>query len=134
MYSTVFTKDIHLHNLFAHAEKILDPKSHALPSDSETCKILNAAHDIQLVAAIKFLPTILNQLFVLLTCNISDEVGHCIVRLIIHIVNLIHEAGRHEIILAYIKVHTKIYKLYLICQVHFFLLNIIFFSSYLSRQ
>jgi hypothetical protein len=95
---------VHLHNLFTHAEKIIDPMPVAVPSDSETCKILKAAHAMQLVTIITFLPTILNQLFTLLTCNVSDEVGQHTVRLLIHIINMIHEAGRQEILLAYVKV------------------------------
>ncbi|XP_014295486.1 dedicator of cytokinesis protein 9 isoform X2 [Microplitis demolitor] len=101
--STVFTRDPHLHNLFIHAEKILDNKLSGIPSDSETCKILKAAHAIQLVTAITFLPTILNQLFSLLTCNPSDEVGLYIIRLLIHIINLIYKAQRKDIINAYVK-------------------------------
>ncbi|KAH0567488.1 dedicator of cytokinesis protein 9 isoform X3 [Cotesia glomerata] len=101
--STVFTRDPHLHNLFVHAERILDNKLSGIPSDSETCKILKAAHAIQLVTAITFLPTILNQLFALLTCNPGDEVGLYIIRLLIHIINLIYKAQRKEIIHAYVK-------------------------------
>ncbi|KAG8037848.1 hypothetical protein G9C98_006059 [Cotesia typhae] len=101
--STVFTRDPHLHNLFVHAERILDNKLSGIPSDSETCKILKAAHAIQLITAITFLPIILNQLFALLTCNPGDEVGLYIIRLLIHIINLIYKAQRKEIIHAYVK-------------------------------
>lgn len=104
MSSTVFTKDLNLHNLFTHAEKIIDPTCVAIPSNLETCKILKAAHEIQMTTIITFLPTILNLLFTLLTSKVNDEVNHCIVRLLIHIIDLIHEAGRQEILLAYIKV------------------------------
>lgn len=78
-----------------------------MPSDTETCKILKAAHAIQLVTAITFLPTILNQLFTLLTYNIGEEVGLYIIRVLIHIINMIHEAGRKEILQAYIKVKKE---------------------------
>ncbi|XP_033225104.1 dedicator of cytokinesis protein 9 isoform X4 [Belonocnema kinseyi] len=101
--STVFTRDPHLHNLFAHAERILETKPSAMPSDSEACKILKAAHAMQLVTVVTFLPTILNQLFALLTCNVSDEIGLCIIRLLVHIINMVHEAGRKEILQAYVK-------------------------------
>ncbi|XP_035734604.1 dedicator of cytokinesis protein 9-like isoform X2 [Vespa mandarinia] len=103
LISTVFTRDPHLYNLFAHAERILDTRPSVMPSDTETCKILKAAHAIQLVTAITFLPTILNQLFTLLTYNIGEEVGLYIIRVLIHIINMIHEAGRKEILQAYIK-------------------------------
>ena len=107
--STVFTRDPHLHNLFAHAERILEMKPSAMPSDSEACKILKAAHAMQLVTVITFLPTILNQLFVLLTCNVSDEIGLYIIRLLVHIINMVHEAGRKEILQAYVKVKSVTY-------------------------
>ncbi|XP_018313730.1 dedicator of cytokinesis protein 9 isoform X2 [Mycetomoellerius zeteki] len=103
LISTVFTRDLHLHNLFIHAERILDTKPSTTPSDSETCKILKAAHAVQLVTVITFLPTILNQLFVLLTCNTSQEVGLYVIRVLIHFINMVHEAGRKEILQAYIK-------------------------------
>ncbi|KAK0080760.1 hypothetical protein PV326_008002, partial [Microctonus aethiopoides] len=103
LLSTVFTRDSHLHNLFVHAERILDNKLSGIPSDSETCKILKAAHAIQLPTAITFLPTILNQLFSLLTCNLSEEVGLYIIRVLIYIINLIYKAGRKEILQAYVK-------------------------------
>lgn len=109
IHSTVFTKDLHLHNLFAHAEKIIESMPLSVPSDSESCKILKSAHAIQLSTAITFLPTIFNQLLTLLTCNLTEEVGQCTVRLLIHLVNFIHEAGRQEILLAYVKVKYLAY-------------------------
>lgn len=105
MISTVFTRDVHLHNLFAHMERILDTKLGAVPADSETCKILKAAHAVQLVTVITFLPTILNQLFTLLTCTTNEEVGWYIIRVLIHFINMVHEAGRKETLQAYIKVN-----------------------------
>lgn len=103
LYSTVFTKDQHLHNLFAHTEKLLDVKPPQLTSDSETCKVLKAAHAIQLTAAITFLPTLLNHLFTLLIVSSSEEVGLNIIRVLIHIVHMIHEAGRKDILQSYVK-------------------------------
>ncbi|XP_043275620.1 dedicator of cytokinesis protein 9 isoform X2 [Venturia canescens] len=103
LISTVFTRDPHLHNFFVHAERILDTKPSAVPSDMETCKILKAAHAIQLITAITFFPTIINQLFALLTCNTSEEVGLYIIRVLIHIISLVHQAGRKEILQAYVK-------------------------------
>ena len=105
LISTVFTRDVHLHNLFAHMERILDTKLGVVPADSETCKILKAAHAVQLVTVITFLPTILNQLFTLLTCTTNEEVGLYIIRVLIHFINMVHEAGRKEILQAYIKVN-----------------------------
>jgi len=57
------TRDPHLQNLFHHAEKLVQPQIGAFPPETETCKILKAAHAIQLATLIQFLPTTFNQLF-----------------------------------------------------------------------
>ncbi|RZC34337.1 dedicator of cytokinesis protein 9 [Asbolus verrucosus] len=103
LYSTVNTKDQHLFNLFSHAERLLDPKPSALPSEIETCKILKALHAIQLTTLITFLPTLLNQLFTLLVATSSEEIGLNIIRVLINLVNMVYEAGRKEILQAYVK-------------------------------
>lgn len=103
LVSTVNTKDQHLFNLFSHTERLLDSKPTALPAESETCKILKALHAIQLTTLITFLPTLLNQLFALLTSTSSDEIGLNVIRVLINLVNMIHEAGRKEILLTYVK-------------------------------
>nr|CAD7194888.1 unnamed protein product [Timema douglasi] len=103
LVSTVVTRDQHLHNMFSHTDRLLDPKSTSLPSESETCKILKAAHAIQLPYCITFLPTLLNHLFSLLVVTTSEEVGLNIIRVLIHMIHMIHEAGRKEVLQAYIK-------------------------------
>lgn len=103
LVSTVNTKDQHLHNLFAHAEKLLDPKPSALPAEVETCKILKALHAIQRTTLITFLPTLLNQLYTLLIVTNSDEIGLNVIRVLINLVNMVYEAGRKEILHAYVK-------------------------------
>lgn len=101
--STINTKDQHLFNLFTHAEKLLDPKPTAIPSESETCKILKALHAIQLTTLITFLPTLFNQLFTLLVATSSDEIGLNIIRVLINLVNMVYEANRKDILQAYVK-------------------------------
>lgn len=103
--STVLTTDQHLHNLFTHAERILQQnKSTALPAESETCKILKAAHAIQIRSVITFLPTILNQLFNLLVHTNSEEIGLNIIRLLINLIHMVaEEAGRKELLSSYVK-------------------------------
>ncbi|XP_063232760.1 dedicator of cytokinesis protein 9 isoform X1 [Bacillus rossius redtenbacheri] len=103
LVSTVATKDQHLHNLFSHTEKMFGPKPSALPSESETCKILKAAHAMQLPSCITFLPTLLNHLFSLLVTTTSEEVGLNVIRVLIHVIHLIHEAGRKSILQTYVK-------------------------------
>ncbi|XP_055386706.1 dedicator of cytokinesis protein 9 isoform X2 [Condylostylus longicornis] len=103
--STVLTSDQHLHNLFAHVERLMEQsKMHAIPAISETCKILKAAHAIQISSLIAFLPTILNQLFTLLVNTTNEEIGLNIIRLLINIIHMIiEEAGRKELLFSYVK-------------------------------
>lgn len=103
LVSTVNTRDQHLFNLFSHTEKLLDVKPSVLPSESETCKILKASHAIQMTTLISFLPTILNQHFTLLISTLSNEIGLNVIRVLINIVNMVHEAGRKEILMSYVK-------------------------------
>lgn len=103
LISTVHTRDQHLHNLFIHAERLLDTKPSALPAETETCKILKALHAIQLTTLITFLPTLLNQLFTLLVVTNSEEIGLNIIRVLINLVHMICESSRKEILHTYIK-------------------------------
>ncbi|KAJ8916213.1 hypothetical protein NQ315_016352 [Exocentrus adspersus] len=101
--STINTKDQHLFNLFTHAERLLDPKPTAIPSEGETCKILKALHAIHLTTLIAFLPTLFNQLFALLVVTTSEEIGLNIIRVLINLVNMVYDANRKDILLAYVK-------------------------------
>ncbi|XP_046801716.1 dedicator of cytokinesis protein 9 isoform X4 [Lucilia cuprina] len=104
MDSTVHTADQHLHNLFAHSERLLEGgKTTAMPAETETCKILKAAHAIDITTLINYLPTILNELFTLLVHTQSEEVGLNIIRLLINIIHMItEEAGRKELLTSYV--------------------------------
>lgn len=99
------TTDQHLHNLFAHTERILQQsKSTALPAESETCKILKAAHAIQVKSVITFLPTILNQLFTLLVNTNSEPIGLNVIRLLVNLIHtVVEEAERKELLQSYVK-------------------------------
>lgn len=105
MESTVLTTDQHLHNLFAHSERLLQQsKLTALPAESETCKILKAAHAIQVKSVITFLPTILNQLFTLLVNTNSEDIGLNVIRLLVNLIHTVfEEAGRKELLSSYVK-------------------------------
>lgn len=103
LVSTVNTRDQHLFNLFAHAERLLEPKSSAQPSETETCKIIKALHAIQLPTLITFLPTLLNQLLTLLVSVSNDDIGLNIIRVLINLVNMIFEANRKEVLQTYVK-------------------------------
>jgi len=71
-------------------------------SDSETCKILKAAHAIQLITAITFLSTILSQLFLLMTPDQED--GLYVIRVLISFINMVRQAEHKYILQAYIKI------------------------------
>ncbi|XP_045470639.1 dedicator of cytokinesis protein 9 isoform X1 [Harmonia axyridis] len=103
LISTVMTKDQHLFNFFALAEKLIDPKPSALPSDNESTKILKALHAIQLSTLIAFFPTILNQLFYLLVYTGNEEISLNVIRVLINLVHMIYEAKRTDILSIYVK-------------------------------
>ncbi|KAL1123769.1 hypothetical protein AAG570_001542 [Ranatra chinensis] len=104
LLSTVLTRDQHLHNLFSHAEKLQQPKmGSVLPPETETCKILKAAHAVQMGSAVAFLPTLLNQLFSLLVTSPSCDVALNIIRLLVHIVSMVQHSGRSEALATYVK-------------------------------
>lgn len=108
LHSTVLSTDQHLHNLFAHIDRVLaQPRAGAQPPSSETCKILKAAHAMQAASVIAFLPTLLNQLFHLLVHTAAaagDEVGLNVIRLLVNLMHTVaEEAGRGELLAAYVK-------------------------------
>lgn len=103
--STVLTTDQHLHNLFSHTDRILQqPKISATPAETETCKILKAAHAIQVSSVITFLPTILNQLFTLLVNTNNEDIGQNVIRLLVNLIHMVaDEAGRKDLLAVYVK-------------------------------
>ena len=106
--STIFTTDQHLHNLFAHAERLIESTRGPIPSESETCKILKAAHAMDIRSAINFLPTLFDELFVLLVTSANEEVSCNIIRLLINLIHMVaEEAQRKDLILAYVKYNFK---------------------------
>lgn len=86
-----------------HAEKLLDAKPGAIPSESETCKILKALHAIHLTTLITFMPTLFSQLFTLLVATHSAEVGLNVIRLLINLVNMLCDSNRKDILNSYVK-------------------------------
>lgn len=111
--STVLTTDQHLHNLFAHAERLLAPNRLSLvPAESETCKILKASHAIQVTTIISYLPTLLDELFILLVQTTSSDIGLNIVRLLINLIHIVAEGERKDLLVNYVKntFHAPSYK------------------------
>ncbi|CAH0603294.1 unnamed protein product [Chrysodeixis includens] len=107
--STVATRDVHLHNLFNQAERLIKssspPTSPSPPPWNDVCNALKAAHAIKLNSLVAFLPTILNQLFELMTVEKSytQDMGYQIVKLIVHFVHMIHDYGRKDLLDSYVK-------------------------------
>ena len=69
--------------------------------------VFQAAHAVQLPTAITFLPTLLNHLFSMLVVTTSEEIGLNVIRVLIHIIHMIDESGRKEILQAYVKVRIS---------------------------
>lgn len=101
LVSTVYTKDQHLHNFFGHAQKLMDFKMPG--NDVETCKHVKVLHAVDVYTLTAFLPTILNQLFTLLVRTVSEDIALNTVRVLVHIVNQVHEAKKMDILYTYIK-------------------------------
>ncbi|XP_050528941.1 dedicator of cytokinesis protein 9 isoform X2 [Daktulosphaira vitifoliae] len=104
LLSSVYSSDIHMQNLFLHSERLENSKTTSIiPPETETCKILKASHAIHLTTVINFLPTLLNQLFNLLSLTTSNDIAINIIRLLVHLVDSIQESGRCEALNIYIK-------------------------------
>lgn len=102
-----------MHNLFAHAERLLAPnRLSVVPAESETCKILKASHAIQTATIISYLPTILDELFILLVHTTSEDIGLNIVRLLINLIHIVAEDQRKDLLVNYVKnaFHSPSYK------------------------
>uniref|UniRef100_A0A8C9W753 Dedicator of cytokinesis 9 n=1 Tax=Scleropages formosus TaxID=113540 RepID=A0A8C9W753_SCLFO len=83
LVSTVYTQDQHLHNFFHHCQKV---QSASQAPGGELVKYLKSLHAMEGYVMINFLPTILNQLFRVLTSATHEEVAVNVTRVMIHIV------------------------------------------------
>ncbi|KAJ8337720.1 hypothetical protein SKAU_G00366860 [Synaphobranchus kaupii] len=90
--STIYTQDLHLHKFFQHCQLI---RSGSEDSPAELIKYLKCLHAMETQVIIKFLPTVLVQLFEVLTTATkeSHEIAVNSTRVIIHIVSRCHEEG-----------------------------------------
>ncbi|KAG1959352.1 dedicator of cytokinesis protein [Pimephales promelas] len=88
--STIYTQDLHLHNFFQHCQLM---RSASQGNPAELVKYLKCLHAVETQVIIKFLPTVLVQLFGVLT--MANKEGQDIAvnstRVIIHIVSQCHE-------------------------------------------
>uniref|UniRef100_A0A8C1TI18 Dedicator of cytokinesis 9 n=1 Tax=Cyprinus carpio TaxID=7962 RepID=A0A8C1TI18_CYPCA len=103
LVSTVYTQDQHLHNFFHHCQSI---GSTGL-SEGELIKYLKSLHAMEAHVMVKFLPTILNQLFRVLTISSQDDVAVNVSRVMIHVVAQCHEEGLEHHLRSYVKYVLK---------------------------
>nr|XP_027829538.2 dedicator of cytokinesis protein 9 isoform X9 [Ovis aries] len=104
LVSTVYTQDQHLHNFFQYCQKT---ESGAQALGSELVKYLKSLHAMEGHVMITFLPTILNQLFRVLTRATQEEVAVNVTRVIIHVVAQCHEEGLESHLRSYVKYAYK---------------------------
>ncbi|XP_078003408.1 dedicator of cytokinesis protein 9 isoform X2 [Phascolarctos cinereus] len=104
LVSTVYTQDQHLHNFFQYCQKT---ESGAQALGNDLVKYLKSLHAMEGHVMIAFLPTILNQLFRVLTRTTQEEVAVNVTRVIIHVVAQCHEEGLDSHLRSYVKYAYK---------------------------
>uniref|UniRef100_A0A8C3V151 Dedicator of cytokinesis 9 n=1 Tax=Catharus ustulatus TaxID=91951 RepID=A0A8C3V151_CATUS len=104
LVSTVYTQDQHLHNFFQYCQKT---ESGACALGTDLVKYLKSLHAMEGHVMIAFLPTVLNQLFRVLTRATQEEVAVNVTRVIIHIVAQCHEEGLDSYLRSYVKYAYK---------------------------
>ncbi|XP_030641604.1 dedicator of cytokinesis protein 9 [Chanos chanos] len=104
LVSTVYTQDQHLHNFFHYCQTVA---SAAQAPGGELVKYLKSLHAMEGHVMVKFLPTILNQLFRVLTSASHEEVAVNVTRVMIHIVAQCHEEGLEHYLRSYVKYVLK---------------------------
>ncbi|KAM9320684.1 dedicator of cytokinesis protein 9 isoform 1-T1 [Gastrophryne carolinensis] len=100
LVSTVYAQDQHLHNFFQYCQKT---ESGAQALGTELVKYLKSLHAMEGHVMIAFLPTILNQMFRVLTRATQEEVAVNVTRVIIHVVSQCHEEGLESCLRSYVK-------------------------------
>ncbi|XP_048048661.1 dedicator of cytokinesis protein 9 isoform X6 [Megalobrama amblycephala] len=103
LVSTVYTQDQHLHNFFHHCQSIESTGQ----SGGELIKYLKSLHAMEAHVMVKFLPTVLNQLFRVLTTSGLEDVAVNVTRVMIHVVAQCHEEGLEHHLRSYVKYVLK---------------------------
>uniref|UniRef100_A0A671LR24 Netrin 4 n=1 Tax=Sinocyclocheilus anshuiensis TaxID=1608454 RepID=A0A671LR24_9TELE len=100
--STIYTQDLHLHNFFQYSQLM---RSTSQGNPAELIKYLKCLHAVETQVSIKFLPTVLVQLFEILTMasKESRDIAVNSTRVIIHIVSQCHEEGLEHYLRAFLK-------------------------------
>ncbi|XP_062372385.1 dedicator of cytokinesis protein 11 [Sardina pilchardus] len=100
--STIHSQDLHLHKFFQYCELL---KGGSEDNPAELIKYLKCLHAVDTAVIIKFLPTVMVQLFQVLTTATKEaqEVAVNSTRVIIHIVSRCHEEGLEHYLRSFIK-------------------------------
>uniref|UniRef100_A0A8B9LJ80 Dedicator of cytokinesis 11 n=1 Tax=Astyanax mexicanus TaxID=7994 RepID=A0A8B9LJ80_ASTMX len=101
--STIYSQDLHLHKFFQYCQLM---RSTSEGNPAELIKYLKCLHAVETQVIIKFLPTVLVQLFQVLTTPSKEpqEIGVNCTRVIIHIVSLCHEEELEHYLRSFLKV------------------------------
>ncbi|XP_059184263.1 dedicator of cytokinesis protein 9-like isoform X2 [Centropristis striata] len=103
LVSTVYTQDQHLHNFFQHCEEMME-LTEQNAADGELVKYLKSLHAMEGHVMVNFLPTVLNQLFSVLTRAAEHEdVAVNVTRVMVHVVAQCHEEGLEHYLRSYTK-------------------------------
>ncbi|XP_046886677.1 dedicator of cytokinesis protein 9 isoform X2 [Hypomesus transpacificus] len=100
LVSTVYTQDQHLHNFFHHCQSMENSEQ---ASEGELVKYLKSLHAMEGHVMVNFLPTILNQLFRVLTRANHEDVAVNVTRVMVHVVAQCHEEGLEHYLRSYVK-------------------------------
>uniref|UniRef100_A0AAR2KUS0 Dedicator of cytokinesis 9 n=1 Tax=Pygocentrus nattereri TaxID=42514 RepID=A0AAR2KUS0_PYGNA len=100
LVSTVYTQDQHLHNFFLHCESSVSTPQ---PKGGELVKYLKSLHAMEAHVMINFLPTILNQLFRVLTSAAHEDVAVNVTRSYVFYHSQCHEEGLEHHLRSYVK-------------------------------
>uniref|UniRef100_A0A3Q2R2B5 Dedicator of cytokinesis 11 n=1 Tax=Fundulus heteroclitus TaxID=8078 RepID=A0A3Q2R2B5_FUNHE len=100
--STIYPQDLHLHKFFQHCQLM---KAAADGNPAELIKYLKCLHAVETHVVITFLPTVLMQLFEVLTAATKEtqEIAVNSLRVIIHIVSKCHEEGLEHYLRSFVK-------------------------------
>lgn len=100
--STIYTQDLHLHNFFQHCQLM---RSMSPGNPAELIKYLKCLHAVETQVIIKFLPTVLVQLFEVLTMANKEgqDIAVNTTRVIIHMVSQCHEEGLEHYLRSFLK-------------------------------
>uniref|UniRef100_M4AB29 Dedicator of cytokinesis 11 n=1 Tax=Xiphophorus maculatus TaxID=8083 RepID=M4AB29_XIPMA len=101
--STIYPQDLHLHKFFQHCQLM---KTMSDGNPAELIKYLKCLHAVETHIVITFLPTVLMQLFEVLTAATKEthEIAVNSLRVIIHVVSKCHEEGLEHYLRSFVKV------------------------------